>query len=523
MLSSDVGHIESLRQWVESETGMDLAGTRFSRLKDAVEAVLQRPLAHNDIPRLLAQPDGRTRFLERVTGRLTVGESYFFRNEHHFRALREHVLPQILRENEERREIRIWSAGCSTGEEPYSVAILLDQLLGRASSWRVSILGTDLNPSFLERARAAKYREWSFRQTEIHKNPGYFQRQGDTYCLVPEVRSRVRFTYLNLVKDVYPSPLTGTVGLDLILFRNVAIYLKPEITAAIIGRFRQALRPGGWLLLGETEVNLAPAEGLEPRFLDRATFHQAMAERKPSPEKSASPLLPALAAAFPVPPITVQESSPLPEWLPESSVLRQQMGGRSGTLGRVAEADAGRRRRVGTAAPCSDHCEEGDSKVWEQIQRCLSRREFAGAQRAIAGITDATLRAAIRLRYTRELWAAAEIDRARSMLDVCLTENPLLIEAQLLKASLAEEAGDLAAAERYYRQALYLDRKCPIAHFHLALVQQQNGHASAAARSLRTTLKLTEGNDPHALVEHGEGVCYGRLKELVLLLTENQA
>jgi tetratricopeptide (TPR) repeat protein len=213
----------------------------------------------------------------------------------------------------------------------------------------------------------------------------------------------------------------------------------------------------------------------------------------------------------------------LPDWLPAYSVPQQETTGGSADRGNAAGTGRGNDLSIGSVLQHSSRSAAGDGPAWEQIQRHLSRREFAGAQRAIAGIADTRDRAAIRLRYTRELLAAAEVGQARNMLDACLTEDPLLIAAQLLRASLAEEAGDLAAAERYYRQALYIDRNCPIAHFHLALVQQQQGHASAAARSLRTTLKLAEGEDPHSLVAHGEGVCYGRLKELVLLLKENLA
>jgi Tfp pilus assembly protein PilF len=124
------------------------------------------------------------------------------------------------------------------------------------------------------------------------------------------------------------------------------------------------------------------------------------------------------------------------------------------------------------------------------------------------------------VRDARELLALAEGVKARQAIDVCLTDEPLNLEAQLLKASLAEEAGELDRAEQAYRRALYIDRTCPIAHFHLALVQQQKGDAAGARRSLQTTLKLAEAKDPHTVVEHGDGVCYGRLKEMVLLLTE---
>jgi len=118
---------DDLRLWVEAETGMDFSGVRLARLRDAVQRALPRDgglLRLEQLPALLQGP-----FLERLTAALTVGESFFFRNEFHFRALREHVVPGILHENVPKREIRVWSAGCAAGEEPYSLAILLDQIV----------------------------------------------------------------------------------------------------------------------------------------------------------------------------------------------------------------------------------------------------------------------------------------------------------------------------------------------------------------------------------------------------------
>jgi len=128
-IADDPALWEKLRQLVEAETGMGLSGNRLVRLRDAAEKVLATGSLPQRLKQILADPDRHGIFLERLTAQLTVGETFFFRNEHHFRALAEHVIPQILRENDANKEIRIWAAGCSTGEEPYSLAILLDQIL----------------------------------------------------------------------------------------------------------------------------------------------------------------------------------------------------------------------------------------------------------------------------------------------------------------------------------------------------------------------------------------------------------
>ena len=500
-LSLDANTWEQLRQWAEAETGMDLSGTRFARLQDALRKVVPPRTTGADLNRSLSQPDSRARLLERLTGQLTIGESFFFRNENHFRALREQVIPEILRTNAEPRQIRMWTAGCATGEEPYSLAILLDMMLGTQASWNVSILGTDLNPEFLERAREACYRAWSFRQTDVHQNANYFTREGDSFRLASRVRDWVRFAYLNLVKDVYPSPLTGTLGLDLILFRNVAIYLKPEVTRAIIQRFHQALRPGGWLLLGETEVSAIPTDGFTVRRFDQATLHQKTCDSTAFTETLTPSALPVLATVGAKPDIAIPGVPSLPDWVPLPMRRTSQPRG--------------------PASPVPSTLVLGQSSAWQQVERCLSQRDFTGAETLIERLSNKSDRANVRLRYVRALMSTADIARARRMLETCLREEPLLIEAQLLKASFAEEAGELEVAEQACRRALYIDRNCPMAHFHLALVQQQTGDLSGAQRSLRTTLKLVEGKEPHELVAYGEGVCYGRLREMISLLVSD--
>jgi chemotaxis protein methyltransferase CheR len=159
-----------------------------------------------------------------------------------------------------------------------------------------------------------------------------------------------------------------------------------------------------------------------------------------------------------------------------------------------------------------------ETGLWEQVERHALHKEFVEAERVLNRIAPAKERAKHRVRYVGLLLGMAELGRAREMIDLCLREEPMLIEAQFWKASFAEEAGELDVAEKAYRRALYLDRQCPMAHFHLGLVLQQKGDQAGARRSLQTTLQLIHGNRPDGLVEFGEGICYGRLEEMTNLM-----
>lgn len=508
--ATDAAAWEQFRLRVETETGMDFSGKRLERLRGAVQKAFPRFKTSAELNQLLVRRDQQEGCLERLAAELTVGESFFFRNEHHFRAMREHVIPAILRDNANQREIRVWSAGCATGEEPYSLAILLDQTLRDHASWRVSILGTDLNHRFIERAREGVYRQWSFRQTNIHNDRNYFTPDAELFRLSPNVRERVRFAYLNLVKDVYPSPLTGTLGMDLVLFRNVAIYLKPEVTKAIIQRFYHALRPGGWLLLGETELSIAPVEGFRAQRFEQATFYQKTCNSLAAAvdEASQPPPLPVLASVTYGSELSLPTVPSLPEWVP-LPIHKRRTNPEPGRL-------------LGELSPSSGCPEDSGTpsiaEASEYVERMTQARNYAAAAGKIDRVGNSRDRGALRLQYVRALLACAEIVKARQMLELCLKEAPLLIEAQLLKAGFAEEAGDLTVAEQACRRAIYIDPSAPMAHFHLALLLERKGDRKQAVRSLVTTMKLIQGMDAHALVEHGEGVCNGRLKEMVLVL-----
>src|SRR5262249_44046280 len=181
-----------------------------------------------------ADPDG-PRSAALVAG-LTVGETHFFRNEPQFAALESHVLPELIARHALDRRLRVWSAGCATGEEAYSLAILLIRLLPDIAAWDVSVLATDVNEDALSRAREGVYGRWSFRGVPDHLPAEFFQADGERLSVRADVRGLVRFERLNLVGDAYPSAATGTVELDLILCRNVLIYFGPEAMGAVVRR-----------------------------------------------------------------------------------------------------------------------------------------------------------------------------------------------------------------------------------------------------------------------------------------------
>ncbi|MBW3662512.1 MAG: protein-glutamate O-methyltransferase CheR [Actinobacteria bacterium] len=191
--------------------------------------------------------------------RVTVAESHFFREPRQFELLRRRMLPELLRDRSASHRLQIWSAGCSSGEEAYSVAILLEEL-GLAD--RADVRGTDISAAALQRARDASYRPWSMRGVSDARRRAYFRAEGDHLQLERRFAQRVTFEVLNLVADPYPVPSSG-VGFDVILCRNVLIYLTPEAIAAVVRRLVGALAPDGWLMTASSDPHLSSQAGLE--------------------------------------------------------------------------------------------------------------------------------------------------------------------------------------------------------------------------------------------------------------------
>jgi chemotaxis protein methyltransferase CheR len=194
-VAAQIGLRFSRERWRDLERGIGSAAREFG-FRDAESCVRW----------LVSSPLTRSQ-IEILADHLTVGETYFFREASCFEWLERRVLPELIRAGREsERRLRIWSAGCCTGEEPYSIAMLLDLMVPDLNDWNITILATDINPRFLKKAQEGVYTEWSFRDTPGRIKERYFiERKRGHYEITASIKKRVTFSYLNLAEDVYPS------------------------------------------------------------------------------------------------------------------------------------------------------------------------------------------------------------------------------------------------------------------------------------------------------------------------------
>jgi chemotaxis protein methyltransferase CheR len=197
--------------------------------------------------------------LEEAIEALTTKETYFFRQEYQLRAFRDELLPRMARDNAARRRLAVWSAGCSTGEEVYTIAALVDEI-GLFEGWDVRIIGTDISKHSVAAARRGVYRSASFRSTSFERRALYFIDQHEGTHVVDRIKKMCHFGQFNLL-DSGRAAIVGRV--DAIFCRNVLIYFDVRSRRRVIDSLYERLIPGGYLMLGHSESLLNVSTAFE--------------------------------------------------------------------------------------------------------------------------------------------------------------------------------------------------------------------------------------------------------------------
>lgn len=268
------GTADRVREFVEGRTGLVwLPGRDEQLLQIFREVAADFRLSPSEFLRDLTAGRGGSAF-DALLGRVVTHETYFFRDPAQLDVLRRRVLPERLA-CRAGAGLRLWSAGCSTGEEAYTLAFVLRQVLGEEVSAASSVTGTDLDPEALETARGGVYGSRSFRETSPEPRSRWFLEQGPERWRVrrPYV-SRVRFLRHNLVRGPMKDPSAGLADLDVILCRNVTQYFRPQTARLVATTLLRLLAPGGYLLVGHAEYNRSVFSGFETVYVPGAVLYQ---------------------------------------------------------------------------------------------------------------------------------------------------------------------------------------------------------------------------------------------------------
>lgn len=445
---------------VRDRLGLHFPRERLRELEAALRAVagsLGCDGADAAARRIIAEPldadDLRT-----LAQALTVGETNFCRDTEVFASLERDILPELIeRRRATNRRIRIWSAGCCTGEEPYTVAMILRRLLPDIDDWNVTLLATDINPDFLRRAQEGVYGAWSFRRTPGWMRRRHFAPRDDgRLALDPRIRGMVTFEELNLAESVYPSVYNQTNAMDVVLCRNVLIYFDSATVERVVRGLRACLLPDGWLTLGRSER--VPGEISDLRLSRvRGEFWY----RRDDHPEAAGPHRPPVGVGAPL-----------------------------------------------RATPFSG-----------ALQQLFDRGDYAAVARDLAAyLSDGNPSRADRQRALRTLaQACANLGRlaeAQTWCEEALAQNSLDARLHYLHASILLERSRAMDAETSLQRALAADDRFVLAHFALANLLRRDGRPGRARDHFERTLAVLRHYRSDEILPDSEGMSAGRLAEL---------
>ncbi|MBW4483514.1 MAG: tetratricopeptide repeat protein [Tildeniella torsiva UHER 1998/13D] len=438
-----------------------------------------KALDHN--PRVLGRVNPRQPRSEwqELYSVLTVNESYFFRDSNQLRLLSDRLLPEILERKlataplGSKPRLRIWSAGCSTGEELYSIAIALDQLKFPWHQWDTQLIGTDISTAAIQSAQAGLYGSWSFRQTPADLRQRYFQAQGQVYKICDRLQQQVVFQVGNLLQDPCPNLVPGQGDLDLILCRNVFIYLDRQAIGQIVQKFHSGLIPQGYLLTGHTELY-----GQDTSQFQVTSFPETVVYQKPP--------LPVLA----LPTASLAEglrrgtANPQPSHLPPPPVLPSS----SDNLEAALQEAAALLKQDDYASAI-----RAAKQIYQAHPHCIAARKIAARAYANTGCYS----------------------QAKELCQQVIQNHPLHLDMHYLLAQIAEDENDLETAKRHLRKIIYLDPDFVKAYLDLASIYDRAKQPEKAQTTREHALLLLSKLPPSQVLDDHSDITVVQWKELL--------
>lgn len=403
-------------------------------------------------------------YFEHLIAGVTIGETYFFRDKKQMQVLYEHILPKIIKSkrDESNLVIRIWSAGCSSGEEIYTIAMMLDELIIDKSKWQLHLLGSDINVSSLKKALKGEYSEWSMRSIPEKYKKNYFTKINRSYKIIDTAKKYVSFDYINLTDDVYPSINNNTSTQDLILCRNVLIYFDNDHIQLLMKRISKCLVPDGYLLLGSSD----PIE-LNCTSLSRCKELPSLCVNK------AITVLPKQTEAI------------------SSVILTKQITGE---------------RPV----------EKASKSIDDLITDLMNESRWPEVIKQIELLGNESEKNAFLL--TSKATALANLGMTNDAISAC--EKSLRIDktnpwTYFVLALSHGENDDTVAAESAFRKSLFLDRKFTICYFQFGLFLIRHNRIDEGYKLLNNAMKIASDCKHDQIVPYANGLTYKRMSEIL--------
>ena len=403
--------------------------------------------------------------MEILAAHLTISETYFWREPQVFTALTDLVLPELIRSKKNgKKNIRIWSAGCSTGEEPYSIAIALHKMIPEIEDWNISILATDINPRALNKAASGIYGAWSFRNAPSWFKSRYFLHKEDRmFEIIPEIKKMVTFTCLSLLE--MPA-ISKANTMDIIFCRNVLMYFTFEWAAKVSQNLFHSLSEEGWLAVSSCELS----SQLFPQFAP-VNFPGAVLYRKGDNVSSLTP---------------------------DDKVEKQ--------LFSVDSSNSALK-------------EDNYNKIETLTQPEVALEEFVEPQPRLKTRDDTLNENKISIRLLAD---KGHLEEALSICNEAIASDKLAPGLYFLRASILQEINKSSEAVASLRQAIYIDPDYIMGHFTLGNLFIRQGNITNAKRYFNNALELLNTISNDVILEESEGLSVKYIREIIFANMQTQ-
>lgn len=483
--------VRRFKTLISDKLGLSLECTKYEQLEEVLHGRMRETgcAAFTSYMQHLMAQDVCSSEMRTLAKNLTVGETYFFRHKAHFQALMEAVLPAYSRRRNSSQSLRILSAGCSSGEEAYSLAAIFHDSL-QFSSWNVDILGIDVNAASIERAKCGRYSTWSLRDTPTELKDRFFKKEGSDYLLHESIRNKARFEERNLMIE---DPLFWAPhAFDIIFCCNVLMYFSTENIKKVVSQMARALTPEGFLFLGPAET----LRGISQDFHLRHT-HETFYYRKRNSKDVDLAIVPQRENVFqPVnipPPL---DFDPDLSWV--DVICRSSE--RIKKLDQLAAKNYPQPalRAVAEGGVSSSHFSRAQEFfVQERYDDAIQELRTRPVSEEVN--SDAYLLQAILLTNR------GEISEAEKICESLLNLDEFSAGAHYIKALCYEYTNNQSAAVEQNQTAVYLDPTFAMPHLHLGLLAKKSGDRKVAQMELKSAADLLASEDASKILLFGGG------------------
>jgi len=500
----EASQLASFRATVERRLGLSFDDSKLGELTDVL---CRRMGATNsaDVESYLCLLGTSLPELREVVGHLTIPETYFFRMPDHFRVFQEVVLPERLRAQRAVRRLSILSAGCASGEEPYTLAMLMQ---GRAelAGWQVAIRGIDVNAAAIRKGRLGRYSAWSLRETEAKFEERCFRREGRAFQLCDSILEMVSLEEGNLVDS--QAPFWKPRAYDVIFFRNAFMYLSPEAGRAVVARMVESLAPGGYLFLGPAEnlrgvshdFDLCHTHGTFYYQLRKGVVRPVSDSRHSLVSADGTVSHPAWRAEMPL-----SESGG--DW---TDAIRQA----SERIRMLTQSPVGSRKLDENALP-EPETAKGIPADLSSALELLQEERFEQALAALHAL-PAEAQSSPDVQVLRGVLLAnrGDLAQAEEACTSALKTDTLNAGAYYVMALCREQSDDRLTAMEHDQTAIYLDPSFAMPHLHLGLLAKRGGELDLAVQELSQASLLLPREDAPRVLVYGGGFSRAALAEM---------